>query len=192
MGIVTKGRPARDYTNNRKKIMCKLYEGNLNYNPNGIGRDGRTVEQYSVTDPMHIGQLVEIHEDSTAEHIIVKPAAEGSQQIVGKVIFDPRLRWTPDWEGEARNRLPKENKPWGEYSPRSATVEFFADAVDEIDLIAENAEIAPYDDITYSDNNQFDKADGTTNLISLCNVDANRGGKLVVLADYYFYGATKE
>lgn len=188
MGIVTKGRPARDYTNNRKTIMCKLYEGSLIYNPNGIGKDGRRQSQHSVSDPMNLGDYVELHEDSTARHLIVKPAEEGSEKIIGKVIFDPRLRWTPDWEGTTKNRLPQENKEWGEYSPRSATVEFFADAVDEIDLVDENAEIEPYDCITYSDANKFDKADDDTNLLSLCKVDANRGGKIVVLADYYFYG----
>lgn len=188
MGIVTKGRPARDYTNNRKTIMCKLYEGDLVFNPNGIGKDGRTETQHSVTEPMHIGQFVEIHEDSTARHIIVKPAEEGSEKIVGKVIFDPRLRWTPDWEGTSKNRLPQANTEWGSYSPRSATVEFFADAVDELDIIDTNAKIEPYDPIAYVDNDEFDKADAETNVIALGGVDANKGGKIVVLADYYFYG----
>lgn len=188
MGIVTKGRPTRDYTNNRKTIMCKLYEGDLVYNPNGIGKDGKTEAQHSVTAPMHIGQYVEMHEDSTARHLIVKPAEEGSSTIIGKVIFDPRLRWTPDWEGTSKNRLPQENTEWGNYSPRSATVEFFADAVDEIDIVATNSKIAPYDPIEYVDNDQFDKADSATNLISLVNIDANKGGKAVVLADYYYYG----
>ena len=188
MGIVTKGRPARDYTNNRKTIMCKLYEGDLIYNPNGIGKDGRREAQHSVSDPIDIGTYVELHEDSTARHIIVKPAGEGSSTIIGKVIFDPRLRWTPDWEGTTKNRLPQENTEWGNYSPRSATVEFFADAVDEIDIVDDNQEIAPYDSVEYVDNKQFDKADSDTNLISLCGVEANKGGKIVVLADYYYYG----
>lgn len=188
MGIVTKGRPARDYTNNRKTIMCKLYEGELKYNPNGIGRDGRTETQHSVTEPIAIGTYVELHEDSTARHIIVKPAEAGSEQIIGKVIFDPRLRWTPDWEGTTKNRLPQHNAEWGEYSPRSATVEFFGDAVDEIEVIDTNAKIEPYDSISYVDNNQFDKASGDTNVIALGGLDANKGGKIVVLADHYFYG----
>lgn len=188
MGIVTAGRPTRDYTNNRKTIMCKLYEENLVFNPNGIGKDGRKEAQWSVSAPIDIGQYVELHEDSTARHIIVKAAAAGSDKIIGKVIFDPRLRWTPDWEDGVKNRLPRENKEWGNYSPRSATVEFFADAVDEIDLVDENAKIEPYDAITYVDDNKFDKADSETNLIALNGVEALESGKVVVLADYYYYG----
>lgn len=189
MGLIDAGIPARDYTNNRKKIMCKLYEGDLKYNPNGFDYTGRTKVQHSVTEPITETTLVELHEDSTARHIIVKPAPAGSKKIIGRVLFSPRLRWTPEWTKEEINRLPMEDREWGSYSPRSATVEFFGKAIDYIDLVAENKKIAPYDNIEFIEGKSFDKSTGTTSLLALAKVDALAGGKLPVLEGYEYYGA---
>lgn len=191
MGLKDAGIPARDYTNNRKTIMCKLYENGLVYNANAFDEAGRTIQSWTTSEPLSIGDYVELHDDSTAEHIIVKKAGDGSKKIIGKVIFDPRVRWTPNWTSKEKNRLPRENKDWGEYSPRSATVEFFGDAIDYIELVEENSAIKPYDNIVYKKDNAFDKAGNnkTTNLLSLAKVDALKSGKLVVLEGYKFYGA---
>lgn len=188
MGLLDLGTPARDYSNNRKKISCKLYEGNLIYNPNGLGKDGSTEEQYSLSAPMVLGQYVELHPDSTARHIIVKPAPAGSKKIVGRLIYDPRTTWTSDGTYQTKNRLPKKNCNWGEYSPRAGTIEFFGSAVDYIEVVDNNEAIAVYDNIEYDDKNKFKKSAGVTNLLALGKVDALKKGKVVVLADYKFYG----
>ena len=192
MGLIDAGIPARDYTNNRKKILCKLYEGDLKYNPNGFGYDGRKKVQHSLTAPITETTLVELHEDSTARDIIVKPAEDGSKKIIGRVLFSPRLGWTPQWVAGEKNRLPMEDKVWGEYVPRSATVEFFGKAIDYIDLVSENAKIVPYDNIEFVEGKTFDKSSGTTSLLALAKVDALKGGKLPVLEGYEFYGVPSE
>lgn len=188
MGLIDAGVPARDYSNNRKKIMCKLYEGDLKFNPNGFGYDGRKKVQHSLTDPITETTLVELHEDSTPRHIIVKPAEAGSKKIIGRVLFSPRLGWTPEWTPAQKNRLPMEDKIWGEYVPRSATVEFFGKAIDYIDLVAENKKIVPNDNIEFVVGKTFDKSNGTTSLLALAGVDALKSGKLPVLEGYEFYG----
>lgn len=192
MGLLDLGIPARDYSNNRKHITCKLYEGNLIYNRNGIGKDGRTTEQHSLSAPMELGQYVELHEDSTARHIIVQPAAQGSTTIIGRLVYDPRLNWTPDSTYQTKNRLPKENCNWGDYSPRSGAIEFFGSAVDYVDVVEENDAIAIYDNIEYDDEGKFKKSTGTTNLTALGAVEALAEGKVVVLADWVPYGAVQE
>lgn len=189
MALRNAGIPARDYANNRPKIAVKLYEGNLVYNSNGINEEGRTTDMWTVSAPMQNGQYVELHPDSTARHIIVKPCADDSTNIVGKLIINPKLKWTVDWTDYDKNRLPRANKSWGAYSPRTGTVEFFGDAIDYIDLVSDNAKIVPLDSIVYDSANKFDKkASGTTNTKALAGVSANQGGKLPVLSGFYGYG----
>lgn len=196
MGLLEVGRPTRDYTNNRKKIACKLYEGGLTYHPNGIDATGKTSPVHTLESPLQLHQLVELHEDSTARHIVVKAADEGSEKIVGKVLFDPDLTWTPDGTYQSKNRLPKKDCEWGEFSPRSATIEFFGKAVDEVAIVEENEAIAPYDNLEYvgfvDGKDTFKKSSGTTNLLALGGVKALESGVGVVLEGYEFYGATKE
>ena len=189
MGLISKGIPARDYANNRPKIAVKLYEGNLVYNSNGIDEEGRTTDMWTVSAPMSNGQYVELHEDSDARHIIVKPASSSSTAIVGKIIINPKMKWTVDWTNYDKNRLPRENKNWGQYSPRTGTVEFFGDAIDYIDLVSDNSAISPFDSIVYSSANKFNKkGSGTSNTKALGKVSANKGGKLPVLSGFYGIG----
>lgn len=197
MGLLDPGRPTRDYTNNRKKIAVTLYEGNLVYNENGIDRKtGKTVGQHSLSAPCKLHQLLEVHPDSTARNIILKPAEEGSTKIVAKLLYDPEMTWKPDASYSTKNRLPKANKNFGEYPSRSATVEWFGKAIDEVDIVAENAAIAPYDNLEYvayaNGKDTFKKSAGTTNLLALTKVAALASGKCVVLEGYEFYGAVKE
>jgi len=184
MGVKQAGIPARDYGNNRPTIAVKLYEGNLVYNANGIDAEGRTTDMWTVSAPITKSCYVELHSDSDARHIIVKPATT-SANIVGKLIINPKTQWTVDWTGYDKNRLPRENKTWGNYSPRTGTVEFFGDAIDYVDLVSANAKIVPLDSIEFDGNNKFDKASGTTNTKALANKSANAGGKLPVLSGFY-------
>ena len=197
MDLVKAGRPSRDYTNNRKKITVTLYEGDLEYNQNGIDRKtGRTVGQHSLTAPLKLHQLLEIHEDSTARNILLQAAAEGSEKIVAKLLFDPEMTWKPDAQYTTKNRLPQEDCEFGEYPNRSATVEWFGKAIDEVHIVAENDAIKPYDCLEYvgfvDGVDVFQKSDGVTNLIALANVDALASGICPVLEGYEFYGAVKE
>ena len=197
MGLTTPARVTRDYTNNRKKIAVTLYEGNLNYDENGIDRKtGKTVGQYSLTAPIKLHQLLEIHPDSTPRNIILKAAGEGSEKVVAKLLFDPEMTWKPDASYTTKNRLPQEDCEFGEYPSRSATVEWFGNAVDEIDVVEENEAIAPYDNLEYvgyvNGKDVFKKSDGVTNLLALCNVEALKSGKMPVLEGYKFYGKVEE
>lgn len=187
MALKNAGLPARDYANNRPKIAVKLYEGDLQYNSNGINEEGRTTDMWTVSAPMHNGQYVELHQDSTARHIIVKPAEDNSKAIVGKVIINPKMKWTVDWTEYDKNRLPRANKTWGNYSPRTGTVEFFGDAIDYVDLISANAKIVPFDTVAYESEDKFDKGTNTKT-VALAGVSANKGGKLPVLSGFYGYG----
>ena len=184
MALKDAGIPARDYGNNRPKIAVKVYEGNLTYNANGIDEEGRTTDMWSVSAPITKSCYVELHEDSTARHIIVQPATT-SADIVGKLIINPKMKWTVDWTGYDKNRLPRENKTWGNYSPRTGTVEFFGDAIDYIDLVDDNSKIEPFDSVEFDADNEFDKAASDTNTRALAGSAANRGGKLPVLSGFY-------
>lgn len=185
MGLKDSGIPARDYGNNRPTIAVKLYEGDLKYNPNGFGMDGRSTGMWTVTEPMVNGQFVELHEDSNAQDIIVKPASADSTNIVGRFIIEPKLGWTPNWSDKEINRLPKEDKSFGHYVPRSGTVEFRGDAIDYLDLVDDNVKISPFDYIVYKDEGKFTKSSDETNTIALAEVKANKGGKVPVLSGYY-------
>ena len=184
MALKTAGIPARDYENDCPTIAVNLYEGNLVYNANGIDEEGRTTDMWTVTAPMNKSMYVELHEDSDARHIIVQPATEDSTDIVGKLIINPKMKWTVDWSDFDKNRLPRENKNWGHYSPRTGTVEFFGHDIRYLDLVADNTAIAAKDPVVYVDEGKFDKGQ-SSNTIALGKKSANKGGKLPVLAGFY-------
>ena len=184
MALKDAGIPARDYENDCPTIAVKLYEGNLVYNANGIDEEGRTTDMWTVTAPMNKSMYVELHEDSDARHIIVQPATEDSTDIVGKLIINPKMKWTVDWTDFDKNRLPRENKTWGNYSPRTGTVEFFGHDIRYLDLVADNTAIAAKDPVVYVDGGKFDKGQ-SSNTIALGKKSANKGGKLPVLAGFY-------
>lgn len=197
MDLIKAGRPSRDYTNNRKKINVSLYEGNLKYTKNGIDRKtGRTVPQHSLTAPLELHQLLEIHEDSTARNILLQAAEEGSEKIVAKLLFDPEMTWKPDAQYTTKNRLPQKDCEFGSYPNRSATVEWFGKAIDEVHIVTENEAIAPYDYLEYvgfvNGVDVFKKSSGVTNLLALANVPALESGVCPVLEGVEFYGAVKE
>ena len=184
MALKTAGIPARDYENDCPTIAVKLYEGNLVYNANGIDEEGRTTDMWTVSAPMNKSMYVELHENSDARHIIVQPATEDSTVIVGKLIINPNMKWTVDWTDFDKNRLPRENKTWGHYSPRTGTVEFFGHDIRYLDIVADNSAIAVKDPVVYVDEGKFDKGD-SSNTIALGKKQANKGGKLPVLAGFY-------
>ena len=187
MALRDAGIPARDYENDCPTIAVKVYEGDLVYNANGIDEEGRTTNMWTVTAPVTKSTYVELHPDSDARHIIVKPAPENSTAIVGKIIINPKMKWTVDWTDYDKNRLPRENKTWGHYSPRTVTVEFFGHDIRYLDLVEDNSAIAPKDSVVFVEDGEFNKATGntTTNTIALGKKQANKGGKLPVLAGFY-------
>ena len=197
MELVTPGRPGRDYSNNRKKINVSLYEGDLKYNENGINsKTGKTEGQHSLTDPIPLHRLLEIHEDSTARNILLKAAEDESTKAIAKLLFDPEMTWKPDASYTTKNRLPQKDCEFGTYPNRSATVEWFGKALDEVHIVAQNEAIKPYDCLEYvgfeNGHDVFKKSEGVTNLIALANVKALESGVCPVLEGYEFYGAVKE
>lgn len=180
MGLKDAGYPARDYANHRKRIACKLYEGDLIFDDSGFQDDGRFAPYWKTETPMHIGQYVELHEDSTPYEIIVKPATKAST-AVGIVRINPQLRSGIGWTADEQNILPRENKEWGEFVPRGATVEFFGYAIDELKIVAQNAKITAGNYLDSEANEEFDKSSNATRWIALATVDALQGGFIPAL-----------
>lgn len=198
MELIDAGRPARDYSNNRKNITVTLYEGDLKYTENGgIDRKtGASVPQHSLTAPLPLHRLLELHEDSTVRNILLKPAEAESTTIVAKLLYDPEMTWKPDAQYTSKNRLPQKDCSFGEYPNRSATVEWFGKAIDEVAIVAENEAIAPGDYLEYvgfvDGKEVFQKSSGVTSLLALANIPALKSGMCPVLEGYEFYGAVKE
>lgn len=197
MDLIKAGRPTRDYTNNRKKFTVTLYEGDLKYSKNGIDRKtGKTVGQHSLTEPIELHRILEIHESSTPRYIVLKPAEEESTKAVAKLLFDPEMTWKPDASYTSKNRLPQQDCEFGSYPNRSATVEWFGKAVDEVHIVSDNEAIEPYDYLEYvgfeNGVDVFKKSNGVTNLLALANVEALKSGVCPVLEGVEFYGAVKE
>ena len=172
MELVEAGRPTRDYSNNRKKFTVTLYEGDLKYTENGLDRrTGATVPQHSLTEP-------------------------ASTTAVAKFLYDPEMTWKPDAAYTSTNRLPQKDCDFGEYPNRSATVEWFGKAVDEVAIVEENEAIAPYDYLEYvgyvDGKEVYKKSSGVTSLLALANVPALKSGYCPVLEGWEFYGAVKE
>ena len=197
MDLIEAGRPTRDYSNNRKKIAVTLYEGDLKYTENGLDRKtGRTVPQHSLTAPIPLHRILEIHESSTPRYIVLKPAEDESTKAIAKLLYDPEMTWKPDATYTTKNRLPQKDCEFGTYPNRSATVEWFGKALDEVWIVAENEAIEPYDCLEYvgyeNGHEVYKKSAGTTNLLALANVPALASGTCPVLEGYEFYGAVKE
>lgn len=197
MDLIKAGRPTRDYTNNRKKFTVTLYEGDLKYSKNGIDRKtGKTVGQHSLTEPIELHRILEIHGSSTPRYIVLKPAEEESTKAVAKLLFDPEMTWKPDASYTSKNRLPQQDCEFGSYPNRSATVEWFGKAVDEVHIVSDNEAIKPYDYLEYvgfeNGVDVFKKSSGVTNLLALANVEALKSGVCPVLEGVEFYGAVKK
>ena len=197
MELIDPGRVTRDYSNNRKKFTVTLYEGDLKYTENGLDRrTGRTVPQHSLTAPIPLHRILEIHEDSTPRNILLKPAEDESKIAVAKLLYDPEMTWKPDAQYTTKNRLPQKDCEFGEYPNRSATVEWFGKAVDDVAIVAENEAIAPYDYLEYvgyvDGKETYKKSSGVTSLLALANVPALASGFCPVLEGWEFYGAVKE
>jgi hypothetical protein len=175
MGLKDEGYPARDYSNHRKKIAVKLYEGDLLFDDSSFDEFGRMTHSWKTEEPMHIGQYVVLHEDSNPRDIIVQPAEKASEAI-GKIIINPKLKSGMGWTEDEQNVLPRENKEWGEYTPRGATVEFFGYALDELKVKAENAKITAGDYLDAEDGEEFEKSTDATRWVALATVEALRAG----------------
>ena len=175
MGLKDAGYPAMDYRNNRKRIAVKLYEGGLIYDDSGFDEEGRHRHHWKTETPMHLGQYVNLHEDSTPDKIIVKPATSAST-AVGKLIIHPQLRSGIGWTADEQNILPTENKNWGEFVPRGATCEFFGYAIDELKVVSENDAIAAGDYLDSTANEEFEVSNSETRWIAMHSVEALRSG----------------
>lgn len=181
MGLTEAGYPARDYPNHRPKIAVRLYEGNLIFDGAGFDYYGRTSSNWKVQTPMHIGQYVELHEDSTPQDIIVKPATKASTAI-GKLIINPDLESGMGWTDDEINVLPRENKNWGHFVPRGGTVEFFGATVEDLKVVTGNAAIAAGNYLDSEANEEFDKSTDPTNWIALAKLAALKSGYIPALA----------
>ena len=175
MGIKDAGYPARDYSNNRKRIAVKLYEGNLLFDDSSFDEFGRMTHSWKTQYPMHIGQYIELHEDSTPREIIVKPATKASTAI-GKIIVNPKLKSGMGWTDDEQNYLPRQNANWGKYVPRGATVEFFGYAIDELKVKSQNAAITAGDYLDSTADEEFDKSTDATRWIALASIEALAAG----------------
>ncbi len=175
MGLTDAGYPARDYANHRKRIAVKLYEGDLIFDDAGFQEDGRFAPYWKTEEPMHIGQYVELHEDSTPYEIIVKPAEKASTAI-GILRIHPQLKSGIGWTADEQNILPRENKNWGEFVPRGATCEFFGYAIDELKVASENAKITAGDYLDSEANEEFEKSTDPTRWVALATIGALQGG----------------
>ena len=181
-GFEFKGVPAGDYRNDRIKTAVKLYEENLIFDETGFNRTGRKDENYHVSRPMHMKQLVKLHPDSgKSEQIIVQPASGRDAQ--GRIITYPHIRADIGWNDDELDSLPMENAQWGDYTPRSATVEWFATTIDQFRVKAENEEILPGNYITFDLGNEFAyKSSEPTNWIAMEKIEALHAGWVRALA----------
>lgn len=175
MGIKQQGYPARDYSNNRKRIAVKLYEGDLSYDSEGFDEFGRLTHQWKTETPMHIGQYVVLHEDSTPHEIIVKPAEKASEAI-GKLMIHPQLRSGIGWTEDEQNILPREDTDWGKYVPRGATCEFFGYAIDELKVVESNDAITAGDYLDSTANEEFEVSETATRWVALASIEALASG----------------
>ncbi len=175
MGLTNAGLPARDYSNNRKRIAVKLYEGGLLFDDTGFQEDGRFAPYWKTENPMHIGQYVTIHEDSTPYDIIVEPAEKASEAH-GILRIHPKLRSGIGWTEDEQNILPRENKEWGKYVPRGATCEFFGYAIDELKIPDQNDAITAGDYLDSTENEEFVTSTNPTRWIAMASVEELKGG----------------
>ena len=175
MGLKDAGFPARDYANHRKRIAVKLYEGDLTFDDSGFQENGRFAPYWKTETPMHIGQYVELHEDSNPYDIIVKPAEKAST-AVGILRIHPQLKSGIGWTADEQNILPREDKDWGEFVPRGATCEFFGYAIDELKVAEGNDAITAGDYLDSEANEEFEVSETATRWIALASIEALKGG----------------
>lgn len=175
MGLKDEGYPARDYSNNRKRIAVRLYEGDLLFDDESFDEFGRMTHSWKVETPMHIGQYVVLHEDSTPRDIIVQPAEKASEAI-GILRIHPKLKSGMGWTDDEQNYLPRENADWGDFVPRGATCEFFGYAIDELKVKAENAKITAGNYLDAADGEEFEKSNTATRWVALATIPALRAG----------------
>lgn len=175
MGLKDEGYPARDYSNNRKRIAVKLYEGDLLFDDESFDEFGRMTHSWKTETPMHIGQYVILHEDSTPRDIIVQPAEKASEAH-GILRVNPKLRSGMGWTEDEQNILPRENTDWGNFVPRGATCEFFGYAIDELKVKAQNAKITAGDYLDAEDGEEFEKSTNATRWIALATIPALKAG----------------
>lgn len=181
MGVRQAGYPARDFANNRPREAVRLYEGDMTFKGTGFDEFGRPNPDWEFEAPMHIGQYVVMHEDSTPWNLIVKPA-ESANEAIGKIIINPKLRSGMGWTEDEENLLPRENREWGEFTPRGATVEFFGAALDELKVKTENAAITAGDYLDSEANEEFETSSDPTNWIALASIAALEEGFVPSLA----------
>jgi len=175
MGLKDAGYPARDYANHRKRIAVKLYEGDLIFDDSGFQEDGRFAPYWKTETPMHIGQYVTVHEDSTPYEIIVEPAEKASEAH-GILRIHPQLKSGIGWTADEQNILPRANTEWGEFVPRGATCEFFGYALDELKVAEGNDAITAGDYLDSTANEEFEASETATRWIALASIEALAGG----------------
>ena len=180
MGLKDEGYPARDYSNNRKRIAVKLYEGDLLFDDQSFDEFGRMTHSWKTEEPMHIGQYVVLHEDSTTRDIIVKPAEKASEAI-GILRIHPQLKSGMGWTEDEQNLLPREDTDWGKYVPRGATCEFFGYAIDELKVKEGNDAITAGDYLDAVDGEEFDVSSDPTRWVALASIEALRAGFIPAL-----------
>lgn len=182
MGLKDSGYPAMDYPNDRIRPAVRLYEGGLIFRDSGFGYTGRHESNWDVESPMHIGQYVVFHEDSTPANLIVKPAAKASEAH-GKLIINPALESGMGWTEDEQNVLPRENKNWGEFVPRGGTVELFGTTIDELKVVSQNDAIAVGDYLDCDNaNEEFSVSSEPTNWIAIAKIGALESGFVPALA----------
>lgn len=180
MGVKQAGYPARDYLNYRPAIAVRLYEGNMIFKDTGFDEFGRPNPDWEMENPMHIGQYVVLHEDSNPYDIIVQPAEKASEAI-GKIITNSKLRDGMGWTDDEQNILPRENREWGNFLPRGATVEFFGEAIDELKVVEGNDAISAGDYLDSTANEEFEVSDSATRWIALGKIEALKAGYVPAL-----------
>lgn len=182
MGLTEAAYPARDYPNHRIRPGVRLYEGKLIYVPDNFDYTGRLTSNWHTEEPMHIGQYVVFHEDSTPHNLIVEPAPKASE-AVGKLIINPTLESGMGWTEDEQNVLPRENKEWGDFVPRGGTVELFGATIDELKVAPQNEAITVGDYLDCdNDREEFSVSNTETNWVAIAKVDALKGGFVPALA----------
>ena len=175
MGVKEAGYPARDYPNHRIRPAVRFYEGGLIYKNSGFSYTGRHQSDWDVESPMHIGQYVVFHEDSTPQDLIVQPAEKASEALA-RIITNPDLESGMGWTEDEQNVLPLENKAWGEFVPRGATVE-------DLKVVPQNDAIAVGDYLDCDNTREeFSVSQTPTNWIAISKVPELKSGFVTAIA----------
>ncbi len=193
-GFVSKGVPAGDYRNHRIKTAVRLYEGDLKYDNSGFTRSGRKDENYHLSEPLNIGRFIKpIYKPTKSgaavptDTIIVGPA-DSSKDAFGRIINYPNIRSDIGWSDNELDGLPHANAEWGDFIPRSASVEWFGPSINQFKVRTGHDAInaGDYLEIVY-DNEIKDmvatKSDGkNSDWLALESLKSNAGGYVRALA----------